>query len=167
MLRSYFRQPGVLALLSSALLLAACATPAQDQPAPGVVRIESALPTCSDDGLITVNLSWNEAAGADSYTVLRDSEELATLAGTEYQDSAGIEAGTEYSYQVRASNAAGEYVSAAELVLVPPAFCTDDDQDPGQPGDDEPGDDPPADDEPGDDEPGDDPPADDEPGDDP
>jgi hypothetical protein len=55
----------------------------------------------------SVNLSWSAASGATSYNVYRNGSKVGSPSGTSYTDS-GLSANTSYSYQVSASNSAGE-----------------------------------------------------------
>ncbi|MFI5692077.1 cellulose binding domain-containing protein [Kribbella sp. NPDC051586] len=55
----------------------------------------------------SVNLSWSAASGATSYNVYRNGTKVGSPSGTSYTDS-GLSANTSYSYQVSASNSAGE-----------------------------------------------------------
>ncbi|MEV0287132.1 MULTISPECIES: cellulose binding domain-containing protein [unclassified Kribbella] len=55
----------------------------------------------------SVSLSWSAASGATSYSVYRNGTKVGSPTGTSYTDS-GLTANTTYSYQVSASNSAGE-----------------------------------------------------------
>ncbi|WP_432886289.1 cellulose binding domain-containing protein [Kribbella sp. CA-245084] len=55
----------------------------------------------------SVNLSWSAASGATSYNIYRNGSKVGSPSGTSYTDS-GLSANTAYSYQVSASNSAGE-----------------------------------------------------------
>ncbi|TCC29856.1 cellulose binding domain-containing protein [Kribbella sindirgiensis] len=55
----------------------------------------------------SVNLSWSATSGATSYNVYRNGTKVGSPTGTSYTDS-GLTANTSYSYQVSASNSAGE-----------------------------------------------------------
>ncbi|MEU4288960.1 cellulose binding domain-containing protein [Kribbella sp. NPDC026596] len=55
----------------------------------------------------SVSLTWSAASGATSYSVYRDGTKVGSPTGTSYTDS-GLSANTTYSYQVSASNSAGE-----------------------------------------------------------
>ena len=55
----------------------------------------------------SVSLSWSAASGATSYSVYRNGTKVGSPTGTSYTDS-GLSANTTYSYQVSASNSAGE-----------------------------------------------------------
>jgi uncharacterized membrane protein len=55
----------------------------------------------------SVTLSWNAVSGATSYNVYRNGTKVGTPGGTSYTDG-GLAASTTYSYQVSASNSAGE-----------------------------------------------------------
>ncbi|MGZ0149249.1 cellulose binding domain-containing protein [Kribbella sp. WER1] len=55
----------------------------------------------------SVSLTWSAASGATSYNVYRNGTKVGSPAGTSYTDS-GLSASTAYSYQVSASNSAGE-----------------------------------------------------------
>jgi fibronectin type 3 domain-containing protein len=68
-----------------------------------------------------VSLSWNDAPGATSYTVLRNGSAIASgLGGTSYTDN-DVTAGTGYSYVVRAVNASGG--TDSNPFSVTPASC--------------------------------------------
>ncbi|MGW0134667.1 chitinase [Streptomyces sp. NPDC003299] len=62
----------------------------------------------------SVSLSWNGVSGATAYTVYRDGAKAATVAGTSATVS-GLAASTAYSFQVTASNAAGESARSAAV----------------------------------------------------
>lgn len=55
----------------------------------------------------SVNLTWSAVSGATSYSVYRNGTKVGAPTGTSYTDS-GLTANTTYSYQVSASNSAGE-----------------------------------------------------------
>jgi hypothetical protein len=55
----------------------------------------------------SVSLTWSAASGATSYNVYRNGTKVGSPTGTSYTDS-GLSANTSYSYQVSASNSAGE-----------------------------------------------------------
>ncbi|MET9269639.1 cellulose binding domain-containing protein [Kribbella sp. NPDC003557] len=55
----------------------------------------------------SVSLTWSAASGATSYNVYRNGTKVGSPTGTSYTDS-GLTANTTYSYQVSASNGAGE-----------------------------------------------------------
>lgn len=55
----------------------------------------------------SVSLSWSAASGATSYSVYRNGSKVGSPTGTSYTDS-GLSANTTYTYQVSASNSAGE-----------------------------------------------------------
>jgi hypothetical protein len=55
----------------------------------------------------SVNLTWSAASGATGYNVYRNGTKVGSPSGTSYTDS-GLSANTTYSYQVSASNSAGE-----------------------------------------------------------
>ncbi|MFF0266614.1 cellulose binding domain-containing protein [Kribbella sp. NPDC004536] len=55
----------------------------------------------------SVNLNWSAVSGATSYSVYRNGTKVGTPTGTSYTDS-GLTANTSYTYQVSASNSAGE-----------------------------------------------------------
>lgn len=62
----------------------------------------------------SVTLTWNAASGATSYNVYRNGSRVGTPSGTSYTDS-GLAASTTYSYQVSASNSAGEGPKSATV----------------------------------------------------
>lgn len=62
----------------------------------------------------SVSLSWNGVSGATAYTVYRDGAKAATVTGTSATLS-GLAASTAYSFQVTASNAAGESARSAAV----------------------------------------------------
>jgi Cellulose binding domain/Fibronectin type III domain len=55
----------------------------------------------------SVSLTWSAPSGATSYSVYRNGTKVGSPTGTSYTDS-GLAANTTYSYQVSASNSAGE-----------------------------------------------------------
>jgi len=62
----------------------------------------------------SVSLSWSATSGATSYSVYRNGAKVGTPTGTSYTDS-GLAASTTYSYQVSASNSAGEGPKSSTL----------------------------------------------------
>ncbi|WP_427886438.1 cellulose binding domain-containing protein [Kribbella sp. GL6] len=62
----------------------------------------------------SVNLSWSAASGATSYNVYRNGTKVGSPTGTSYTDS-GLSANTSYSYQVSASNGAGEGAKSSSV----------------------------------------------------
>ncbi|TCC19529.1 cellulose binding domain-containing protein [Kribbella speibonae] len=62
----------------------------------------------------SVNLSWSAASGATSYNVYRNGTKVGSPTGTSYTDS-GLSANTSYSYQVSASNSAGEGAKSSSI----------------------------------------------------
>lgn len=65
----------------------------------------SANATCSNNAPV-VALLWSVSAGASSYTVLRNGASIGSLTATSYNDS-NVTPGQNYTYMVRAVNAAG------------------------------------------------------------
>ncbi|WP_329123595.1 chitinase [Streptomyces sp. NBC_01465] len=74
--------------------------PAQIPAAPTGLRAGTVTST-------TVDLSWGAASGATSYAIYRNGTKVSTVTGTSATVS-GLTASTAYSFQVTASNAAGE-----------------------------------------------------------
>ncbi|TDO50854.1 cellulose binding domain-containing protein [Kribbella sp. VKM Ac-2527] len=62
----------------------------------------------------SVSLSWNAASGATSYNVYRNGTKVGSPTGTSFTDS-GLTANTTYSYQVSASNSAGEGAKSGSI----------------------------------------------------
>ncbi|MGW6196069.1 cellulose binding domain-containing protein [Kribbella sp. NPDC055110] len=62
----------------------------------------------------SVNLNWSAASGATSYNVYRNGTKVGSPTGTSYTDS-GLSANTSYSYQVSASNSAGEGAKSSSV----------------------------------------------------
>ncbi|HWD81373.1 MAG TPA: cellulose binding domain-containing protein, partial [Kribbella sp.] len=62
----------------------------------------------------SVNLSWSAVSGATSYNVYRNGTKVGSPTGTSYTDS-GLAASTSYSYQVSASNSAGEGAKSSSV----------------------------------------------------
>jgi chitodextrinase len=82
------------------------------------------------DGQTKVNLSWTPSAGATGYTVSRDGSPVGATAQTSFVDI-GLEAGTEYTYTVVATNANGPSAPCEPVVVttdaapsVPPSAPT-------------------------------------------
>ncbi|MFF9166954.1 MULTISPECIES: chitinase [unclassified Streptomyces] len=69
----------------------------------------------------SVSLSWNGVSGATAYTVYRDGAKAATVTGTSATVS-GLAASTAYSFQVTASNAAGESARSAAVTATTAAM---------------------------------------------
>lgn len=63
-----------------------------------------------------VNLSWTSSAGATSYRLYRNGNQVASIAGTSYSDS-GLTAATTYRYAVSAANASGESARSSEITV--------------------------------------------------
>ena len=55
----------------------------------------------------SVSLTWSAAGGATGYNVFRNGTKVGSPSGTSYTDT-GLSASTNYSYQVSATNSAGE-----------------------------------------------------------
>ncbi|TCO47607.1 glycosyl hydrolase family 18 (putative chitinase) [Kribbella antiqua] len=62
----------------------------------------------------SVSLTWSAASGATSYSVYRKGTKVGSPTGTSYTDS-GLTANTTYSYQVSASNSAGEGAKSSSI----------------------------------------------------
>lgn len=62
----------------------------------------------------SVSLTWSAASGATSYNVYRNGAKVGSPTGTSYTDS-GLAANTTYSYQVSASNSAGEGAKSTSI----------------------------------------------------
>ncbi|MEV6960134.1 glycoside hydrolase family 18 protein [Streptomyces sp. NPDC051207] len=62
----------------------------------------------------SVSLAWNTVAGATGYTVYRDGTKVTAVSGTSATVT-GLAAATSYSFQVTASNAAGESAKSAAV----------------------------------------------------
>jgi hypothetical protein len=62
----------------------------------------------------SVSLTWSAASGATSYSVYRNGTKVGSPTGTSYTDS-GLVANTTYSYQVSASNSAGEGAKSGSI----------------------------------------------------
>jgi hypothetical protein len=62
----------------------------------------------------SVSLTWSAASGATSYNVYRNGTKVGSPTGTSYTDS-GLAADTTYSYQVSASNSAGEGAKSTSI----------------------------------------------------
>ncbi|CAL9464785.1 Exochitinase 1 [Streptomyces sp. enrichment culture] len=62
----------------------------------------------------SVSLSWNAVSGATGYSVYRDGTKVTAVTGTSATVT-GLSAATSYSFQVTATNAAGESVKSAAV----------------------------------------------------
>ncbi|MEU6283931.1 glycoside hydrolase family 18 protein [Streptomyces sp. NPDC047028] len=62
----------------------------------------------------SVSLSWNTVSGATGYNVYRDGSKVTAVSGTS-ATVAGLTASTSYSFQVTATNAAGESAKSAAV----------------------------------------------------
>jgi hypothetical protein len=62
----------------------------------------------------SVSLTWSAASGATSYNVYRNGTKVGSPTSTSYMDS-GLAANTTYSYQVSASNSAGEGAKSSTI----------------------------------------------------
>jgi chitinase len=62
----------------------------------------------------SVSLSWNSSSGATGYNVYRGGSKVASVTSTSYMDS-GLSASTTYSYQVTATNSAGESAKSGSV----------------------------------------------------
>ncbi|MEV7287180.1 glycosyl hydrolase family 18 protein [Streptomyces sp. NPDC093252] len=68
----------------------------------------------------SVNLSWSTVSGATGYSVYRDGTRITAVTGTSATVT-GLTASTAYSFQVTATNAAGESPRSAALAVTTPA----------------------------------------------
>lgn len=82
-------------------------------PSPTVPAAPAGL-TVSGTTSSSVSLTWNAVTGATSYSVYRDGAKATTVTGTSATVS-GLAASTSYSFQVTASNAAGESAKSAAV----------------------------------------------------
>jgi hypothetical protein len=64
----------------------------------------------------SASLSWSAVSGATGYNVYRNGTKVGSPSGTSYTD-AGLTASTAYSYQVSASNSAGEGAKSGTLSI--------------------------------------------------
>ncbi len=83
--------------------------------------------------LLAIDLSWSAAednVGVTEYRIRRDGELIAIVEEAAYEDG-GLEAGTSYTYEVRAADAAGNLSEPAVLVLA----TLEDEDPPSAPGD--------------------------------
>ncbi|MFI9776248.1 chitinase [Streptomyces sp. NPDC051956] len=62
----------------------------------------------------SVDLSWNPASGATGYNVYRDGSKVASVSGAS-ATATGLAAATSYSFQVSATNSAGESAKSAAV----------------------------------------------------
>ncbi|WP_347332566.1 discoidin domain-containing protein [Marinimicrobium locisalis] len=78
--------------------------------------------TSSEQGAVSIGLQWGESTdneGVLSYEIYRDGAKVAELVApvTEYVD-AGLAPATDYDYQVRASDAAGNWSALSDVMSV-------------------------------------------------
>ncbi|MEW1638292.1 glycoside hydrolase family 18 protein [Streptomyces sp. NPDC093801] len=73
-----------------------------------------AAPSVSGQGDTSLTLAWNAVGGASGYHVYRDGVRVQSVTGTSAQVT-GLAAGTSYSFQVSAYNAAGEGPKSAPV----------------------------------------------------
>ncbi|NHA66598.1 fibronectin type III domain-containing protein [Phycicoccus flavus] len=85
------------------------AAPAAPPPAPTGLASSAVTSTAA-------TLSWQPAAGAESYTVQRDGTAVATVTGTGWEDT-GLSADLTYDYRVLASNGNGSSAPSATLTV--------------------------------------------------
>ncbi|MFH9824548.1 chitinase [Streptomyces bobili] len=82
-------------------------------PAPTVPSAPAGL-TVSATTSSSVSLAWNAVSGATGYSVYRDGTKVTAVTGTSATVT-GLAAATSYSFQVTATNAAGESVKSAAV----------------------------------------------------
>jgi chitinase len=82
-------------------------------PAPTVPSAPAGL-TVSATTSSSVTLAWNAVSGATGYSVYRDGTKVTAVTGTSATVT-GLAAATSYSFQVTATNAAGESVKSAAV----------------------------------------------------
>ncbi|MDX3532395.1 glycoside hydrolase family 18 protein [Streptomyces sp. ID05-39B] len=82
-------------------------------PAPTVPSAPAGL-TVSTTTSSSVSLAWNAVSGATGYSVYRDGTKVTAVTGTSATVT-GLAAATSYSFQVTATNAAGESVKSAAV----------------------------------------------------
>ncbi|MFG3514530.1 chitinase [Streptomyces bobili] len=82
-------------------------------PAPTVPSAPAGL-TVSATTSSSVSLAWNAVSGATGYSVYRDGTKATAVTGTSATVT-GLAAATSYSFQVTATNAAGESVKSAAV----------------------------------------------------
>jgi chitinase/chitodextrinase len=82
----------------------------------GTVTVPSAPAGLSVTGSTssTVSLSWSAATGATGYNVYRNGTKVGSATGTTFTDS-GLAASTTFTYQVTATNSAGESAKSASV----------------------------------------------------
>ncbi|NEY36232.1 chitinase [Streptomyces sp. PRKS01-65] len=83
------------------------------EPEPSVPAAPGGL-SVSGTTASSVSLRWNAVSGATGYTVYRDGTKVTAVSGTSATVT-GLAAATSYSFQVTASNAAGESVKSAAV----------------------------------------------------
>ncbi|MGX1272090.1 chitinase [Streptomyces phaeoluteigriseus] len=82
-------------------------------PAPTVPSAPAGL-TVSGTTSSSVSLAWNAVSGATGYSVYRDGTKVTAVTGTSASVT-GLAAATSYTFQVTATNAAGESVKSAAV----------------------------------------------------
>lgn len=89
-------------------------------PAPEAVTVAPDAPaglSLISAGKAELSIQWRSVAGAVKYKVLRNGMQVATVAGTRFDDS-GLKAATAYSYTVVAENAKGQTSLASAALKV-------------------------------------------------
>lgn len=134
-----FWRSGPLASVIVLLLLVACgqAPSKQNTPlpeAPGEFSLATLAAACYAADSAAVSLTWYESERAESYTVLRNGEAVASLGGemTAYLDHDGIEPGSSYSYVIQASNTGGSTDSEAQELQIAVDLCNSEDPEAGE-----------------------------------
>ncbi|WP_210585565.1 chitinase [Streptomyces sp. GESEQ-35] len=82
-------------------------------PAPTIPGAPAGL-SVSGTSSTSVSLAWNTVSGATGYTVYRDGAKVTAVTGTSATVT-GLAASTSYSFQVTATNAAGESVKSTAV----------------------------------------------------
>ncbi len=130
----------VLCLGLLPLVIAACGPGAQGEPpplAPAEFSITGVSAFCMDQEAAGVRLEWSPSSGAATFEVLRDSETVATVTGSEhgFPDVGGLAPGSTVEYTVTARNAGGSSVTEPVSFQIPADLCpTDQAEIPAPPG---------------------------------